>query len=213
MALEQFPEKEHIEIVWKSYQLAPDLKTQVGRNLDQFLAAEKGMSLEQVKSINIQVTQMAKEVGLVYNLDKAIPANTFDAHRFIHFAKANGKQNEAEEVLFRSYFIDGKNVDDLLTLIALGKEIGLDENSLKAVLENGSYTDDVRTDIYEAQQVGVRGVPFFVLDRKYAVSGAQDPQTFLQSLEKSFTEWRKDNPEIKLEVIEGNVCTPAGKCD
>ncbi len=213
MALEQFPNKDNVEIVWKSFQLMPDLKTQTNRNLDQFLAEEKGMPLEQAKAMNNQVVQIAKSIGLNYNFDKTIPANTFNAHRFTHFAKANGKQNEAEEILFHSYFIDGKNIDDFSTLIELGKEIGLDTNTLKTALENGSYADDVRTDIYEAQQVGVRGVPFFVFNRKQAVSGAQEPQTFLEVLEKSYTEWRKYNPQTKLEIIEGKACTPDGKCD
>lgn len=213
MALEQFPHRDKVEIIWKSFQLMPDLKTQSGRNLDQFLAEEKGMPLEQAKAMNNQVVQIAKSIGLNYDFDRTIPANTFNAHRFTHFAKANGKQDEAEERLFHAYFIEGKNIDDLPALIELGVEIGLEANALKTALENGSYADGVRADIYEAQQVGVRGVPFFVFNRKQAVSGAQEPQTFLQVLEKSYSEWRIDNPEIELEIIDGKVCTPDGKCD
>lgn len=212
-ALSQVPNNKNIEVEWKSFQLMPELRIQQGQNIDQFLADEKGFSLEQSKVMNAHVIQMAKQVGLVYNFDKIIPTNTFNAHRFIHFAKQNNKQEEAEEILFHSYFTDGKNVDDFPTLIELGKEIGLDTNALKTALENGSYADEVYADIYEAQLIGISGVPFFVFNRKYAISGARDTNTFLETINKSFTEWRKENPEMKLEIIEGEVCVPDGKCN
>lgn len=162
--------------------------------------------------MNDQVTQMAAQVGLVYDFDKSVIANSFNAHRFAHFAKAHHKQDEAEELLFKAYFTDGKNIDDYDILIQLGTEIGLDANALKSALESGQYANDVKADIAEAQQVGVRGVPFFVFDRKYAVSGAQDSAAFLQTLETSFAEWRKVNPATDLKVMEAAVCTPDGEC-
>jgi len=212
-ALKQFKHQNDVEIVWHSFQLAPEIKTQPDVNIHQFLSEHKGMSLEQAKEMNDHVTQLAKQVGLVYNFDKSIVANSFNAHRFTYFAKQYDKQNEAEEILFRSYFTDGKNIDDYPTLIRLGEEIGLDTSALKAALENGSYADDVKTDIYEAQQVGVRGVPFFVFNRKYAVSGAQESNAFLETLEKSFAEWRKENPLSELKISEGSVCKSDGTCD
>ncbi|MES2141043.1 MAG: DsbA family oxidoreductase [Bacteroidota bacterium] len=211
-ALAQFPHKDKVELVWKSFQLAPDLKTQPDKNSHEFLAEHKGISVNEAKGMNDYVTQMAKQTGLVYNLDKSVVANSFNAHRFTHFAKQNGKQNEAEELLFRSYFTDGKNIDDYSALIQMGKEIGLDTTALKTALENGTYADEVRADIYEAQQVGVRGVPFFLFDKKSAVSGAQDSKTFLETLEKAYNDWSKNNPQAALEVIEGKVCTYEGEC-
>lgn len=211
-ALSQFPNQDKVSLVWKSYQLAPDMKTQSDKSVHQFLAEHKGMSLEQAKGMNDHVALLAKQVGLTYNFDKSIVANSFNAHRFTHFAKEYGKQNEAEELLFRSYFTDGKNIDDNATLIELGVEIGLDTSALKSALDDGSYADEVSADIKEAQEVGLRGVPFFIFDRKYAVSGAQETQTFSQVLEKSFEEWRKTHPEITIEIIEGQVCTPDGDC-
>lgn len=213
MALAQFPNKENVQIIWKSYQLAPNEKTQPDKNSNEHLAEKMGISVEQAKAMRSQIIPHAQSVGLQYNMDNAVVANSFNAHRFTHFAKEYGKQSEAEEILFRSYFTDSKNIDDYPTLIQLGAEIGLDTALLKTALENGSYTNDVKADINEAQQIGVRGVPFFVFDRKQAISGAQDPKTFLETLEKSFAEWRKENPEMKLEVIEGKVCTPDKKCD
>jgi predicted DsbA family dithiol-disulfide isomerase len=191
-ALEQFPDKGKVQLIWKSFQLAPELVTQPDKSLHQFLSEHKGISLEQAKGMNDHVSQLAKQVGLVYNFDTSIVANSFNAHRFTHFAKHHGKQNEAEESLFRSYFTDGKNIDDYPTLIQLGSEIGLDTAALKTALEDGSYADEVKIDIYEAQQVGVRGVPFFVFNRRYAVSGAQETPVFLETLQKSYAEWRQE---------------------
>lgn len=213
VALAQFENKDNIEIEWKSFQLAPNQTTMPDKKLDEFLAEKKGWSLEQAKQMNDRVVQMAQQVGLDYHLDNAIPANTHKAHELIHFAKEHGKQGEAKERLLRSYFTEGKNIDDIPTLIQLGKEIGLEEATLKSALESDTHSDGVRTDIYEAGQVGVRGVPFFVFNKKYAVSGAQEVSTFLETIEKSFTEWRKENPETPFEVVDGQVCTPEGECD
>lgn len=210
-ALNQFSERSNIEIEWKSYQLMPDLTTQLDKNIDQILAETKGFSLEQAKQMNAQAAFMGKQVGLEYNFDKAIVTNTFRAHQFLHFAKAHGKQNEAEGLIFKSYFTDGRNVDDMATLIELGESIGLDTNALKIVLENETYANDVESEINEARQIGIRSVPFFVFNRKYAVSGAQEPQVFLEVLEKSFAEWHKDNPSVTLKVSDGVVCDPQGK--
>lgn len=212
LALAQFPHNDNIQVEWKSFQLAPELKTVPGKNLNRVLAEHKGLGLDQAASMHDQVTQLAKQGGLVYNLDRAIPANTFNAHRFSHFAKQYGKQNEAEELLFRSYFTDGKNIDDQAVLILLATEIGLDADVLKTALENGSYVEEVRRDIQEAQQVGVRGVPFFVFNRKYAVSGAQESQLFLKTIEEAYKVWEKENPETDLEVVNGQSCTPEGEC-
>ena len=188
-ALAQFPDQENIQVVWKSYQLAPDMVTDTNTDIHQYLADNKGMSVDAAKELNDQVTQMAAEVGLVYNFDQSVVANSFHAHRFTHFAKQYDKQLEAEEKLFQAYFTEGKNIDDYATLVQLGTDIGLDAELLQLALTNGSYADDVRSDVYEAQQIGVRGVPFFVIDRKYAISGAQESVTFQQALEKAYTEW------------------------
>lgn len=184
-ALSQFNRKDDVEITWKSFQLSPHLKTQSGKSINEYLAEHKGITLLQAEGLNDRVTQMAKQVGLVYNFDRAILANSFNAHRFTHFAKQHGKQDQAEEMLFAGYFTQGKNIDDYPTLIQMGTEIGLDASELKIVLESDKYTEDVRADIEEARKIGVTGVPFFVFNRKFAVSGAQESQIFLHALEKA----------------------------
>lgn len=187
-ALAQFSKARQVEVEWKSFQLSPNMTTQPGKSIHQFLAEHKGISPEQAKAMNDRVAQMASEVGLVYDFSKAIPANSFRAHRFSHLAKSKGLQDKAEEILFRSYFTEGKNTDDVTVLAALGKEIGLDAAAVKEVLEGDQYANEVRKDIEEARQIGVNGVPFFVFNRKYAVSGAQESETFLNVMEKSITE-------------------------
>ena len=187
-ALAQFDHKDDVHITWKSYQLSPDMVTDPHKNINQFLAEHKGISVEEAKGMNEYVTGMAAQVGLTYNFDKTIVANSFNAHRFAHFAKQFGKQDEAEEKLFSAYFNEGKNLDEYSVLIELGKEIGLDPAALKVALESGAYADDVRTDIREAEQLGLRGVPFFVFDRKYGVSVAQDSRVFLETMEKCVRE-------------------------
>ena len=190
-ALDQFAEKDKIEVVWKSFQLSPDMKTDPTISIHDYLAAHKGISPEEAKRMNDYVSDMAAKSDLVYHLDKAVVANSFKAHRMTHFAKHHGKQGEAEEKLFQAYFCDGKNIDDTDTLVQLGTEIGLDKGLLKAALNDEIYADDVRSDIYEAHQVGVQGVPFFLFNGKYAVSGAQPIDLFTQTLEKSFSTWQE----------------------
>ncbi|WP_026628248.1 DsbA family oxidoreductase [Dyadobacter alkalitolerans] len=212
-ALEQFPQKDKIQVEWKSFQLNPAMKTEPGKSINDYLAEVKGWSPDYAAQMNDHVSSIAAEVGLEYNMDKAVVANSFDAHRFVQYAKTKGKGDDAEEQLFKAYFTDGKNTADHATLLDLGTQIGLDTEELKSVLDGSKFSDEVRKDIYEAQQVGARGVPFFVLDRKYAVSGAQQPETFLGALEKSFSEWEKTNPEPLVSLADGANCTVDGQCD
>jgi predicted DsbA family dithiol-disulfide isomerase len=156
---------------------------------------------------------MARQVGLVYNFHKAIPVNSFNAHRFLHLAKNLKLQDKAKESLLEAYFTDGRNIDDIPTLIALGGEIGLDSTEVKNGLESDQYADEVNQDIFEAKQQGVTSVPSFVFDKKLTVSGAQNSKTFLELLEKTFAEWRVENPEANLIVTDEQSCTIDGGCN
>jgi predicted DsbA family dithiol-disulfide isomerase len=155
--------------------------------------------------MNNQVTVMAQEVGLAYNLDQAVPANTFSAHRLTHLAKEHGLQDQAEERLFSAYFIEGKNIQDPETLVQLGQQIGLPETQIRQMLASDAFTDQVRRDIYEAQQIGVRGVPFFVLNQKYGISGAQPTEVFLRALNQV---WQEERPKI-ADLQAGQVSGPS----
>jgi predicted DsbA family dithiol-disulfide isomerase len=211
-ALQHFENKDEIEIEWKSFQLNPDLETDTSINIDQYLADVKGWTIDHARDLNAHVTQMAAEAGLTYNFDKAVVANSFKAHRFSHLAKKNGLGIEAEEQLFKAYFTDGKNIDDLNTLVELGVQIGLDATAVKQALEGNAYADDVKHDIAEAQQLDIKGVPFFVMNNKYAVSGAQAVPVFEQTLQKAYAEWQNEHPKPKFEIIEGESCGPDGNC-
>jgi predicted DsbA family dithiol-disulfide isomerase len=210
-ALQQTSFKDNIEVEWKSFQLDPSIQNEPGKRINEYLAERKGFSIEKAKELNGQVTKMAAAEGLQYDFDKAVVANSFDAHRFSHLAAKHGKGDAAEESLFKAYFTEGKNIADHDTLVQLGTAIGLDGTEVKQVLGTDAYTAEVEYDINEAQQLGVQGVPFFVLDRKYAVSGAQSAETFVQALEKAYTEWKQENGLTNLG--EGEVCTPGGDCN
>lgn len=212
-ALSQFADSANIELEWHSFQLDPSLPKPASKlSAYQYLAERKGISYEQSVALHQNVIQMAKEAGLTYDYDKAVVANSFDAHRLIQFAKTKGLGDEAEERLFKAYFMEGKDMSDVQTLVVLATEIGLDGQQTKEILEGNAFTKEVKDDIDEANRIGVQGVPFFVFDRKYAVSGAQPSSSFLNVLQKSFSEWRKNNPGAKLEVSEGKVCTPNKEC-
>src|SRR5690606_27574352 len=213
-ALSQFSNKEQIEVEWKSFQLDPTMP-EVPKYQDDiymFVADQKGMSYEQSKKVHQDLIQYAKSVGLKYNLDKARVTNSMKGHRIIQFAKTKGLGEKAEETLFFAYFTQGKNLNDNTTLMVLGKEIGLTETEVNEALTNSFYLQKVEDDSREAQTLGARGVPFFVVNRKYAIAGAQQPNEILQTLEKAFAEWQKENPQTKLETIQGESCTPNGEC-
>jgi predicted DsbA family dithiol-disulfide isomerase len=186
MALAQFEHKDKVEVIWKSFMLSPELITDPSKNVNQFLSEHKGISHEEATGMNDYVADMAAQSGLEYHFDKAVVANSFNAHRFSHFAKYYGKQNEVEEKLFAAYFTEGKNIDDAETLIAIATDAGLDAAKLAQAMGSGAYAKDVAADITEAQNLGIRGVPFFVMDRKYAISGVQETAAFLDTLQKAF---------------------------
>lgn len=212
-ALEQFSNKNGIEVEWKSFQLDPSLPEVQDSNYTDYLMVSKGLGRPQVEGMLNNVTQMAKGVGLEYDFDRAVMVNSFKAHRVLQLAKTRGLGDAAEERLFRAFFTEGRNIADDDTLLELGKEAGLNETEIRSSLSDERYSDMVRQDIQEARAIGVTGVPFFVFNRKYAVSGAQPPRAFLQTLEKAYTEWREANPEIKIEVTKGQSCSIDGVCD
>jgi len=195
-ALNLFPGKDSIELEWHSFQLDPTIpkNTESKENVYEYLAGKKGISYDQSARMHERLIQTAKNAGLEYRFDQAIVANSFDAHRLIQLAKIKGLGDEAEERLFRAYFTEGRDFGDHETLMAIGAELGFTENEIKHALNSDEYAAKVEADIGEANEIGIQGVPFFVFDRKYAVSGAQPPDYFLKALNQSFDEWRINNP-------------------
>jgi predicted DsbA family dithiol-disulfide isomerase len=186
-ALEKFGHRDQVELTWRSFQLDPNAPPERSKSSAEHLAEKYGMSVEQAETSNRQMTELAASEGLEYHLDRTRGGNSFDAHRLIHLAAAHGRQDAMKERLMRAYFTDGEPVGDRETLIRLAADIGLDA---RAALEGEVYGDSVHADEELAARIGIRGVPFFVLDRRYGVSGAQPSELLLHALEKAWEERR-----------------------
>ncbi|WP_199750570.1 DsbA family oxidoreductase [Gynurincola endophyticus] len=209
-AISDLTYKNEIELEWKSFQLSPETVTDPTENIYEVFSKKKGFTVPQAKDMMRNVTQMASQVGLEFNFDKAVFANTFSAHQLLHFAKNHGKQNEAKEILLDGYFRQGKNVDDPEYLKSVIEQLQLDVAAFERVLAEKENEQQVNADIREAQQLSITGVPFFVFDRKYAISGAQDVTLFKQTIERAYNEWKKENPSPLFNITEGPGCGPDG---
>ncbi|HMN06182.1 MAG TPA: DsbA family oxidoreductase [Flavobacteriales bacterium] len=187
-ALAQFEHKDQVEVEWKSFELDREAPVRSPDDMYDHLAKKYGRTREEAKEMVAGVVERARTVGLEYDMERAIMGSSFDAHRLIQLAKTKGKGDEAEERLFKAHFILGEHIGDRAKLKEIAEEIGLDGGEVAAMLETDAYTEAVHMDEYEAQQIGVRGVPFFVLDDKYAVSGAQPSEHFLGALDQAWKE-------------------------
>jgi predicted DsbA family dithiol-disulfide isomerase len=211
-ALARLPQRERVEIAWKSFQLQPDVTTDPTRNAVQHLAERKGWSLDFARQAAADVSNRAKEVGLAFDYDRTVVANTFDAHRLSHYAATRARDDDVVERLFKAYFTEGRNIADHAFLTELAVGAGLPEDEVRQVLASGLFGDEVRRDIDEAMQMAIGGVPFFVFDGKYAVSGAQDSSVFLEALTRSLSEWTGDPASASAQAAQGDHCDLAGRC-
>ncbi len=194
MALDNFTRRGDVEVLWHSFQLDPSAKKLDGKDIHDYLAAKYGRDRQWAVESNSNIAARAREVGLEYNFDKVIPTNTFHAHRLIHFASSRGLQDSAEERLFAAYFTEGEDIGDIEVLGRLGTEIGLDSAELSQMLSSNDYADLVKGDIEEAESLGISSVPFFVFNRKYAISGAQPTHLFLETLQQAWNEEHSSGP-------------------
>ncbi|WP_449398126.1 DsbA family oxidoreductase [Chryseobacterium wanjuense] len=187
-ALEKLPFKDEVQVEWKSFQLDPTLDPKETKNTIEYFKEKKGFPEAQAQQMIGQVQQMGKSAGIDFNFDKALITNTFPAHKLLHLAKKYNKSNVMEEALFIAHFIDGKNVGDLQTLISIAESLGIDNTETEKVLTSEEFDYDVNQDIMEARNNGVSGVPFFILNGKYAVSGAQPVELFASALQQTYDE-------------------------
>lgn len=206
-AFAQFPHRDEAEVIWRSYQLDPHAPRQSGKSVTDVLAAKYGVSETQAAAMNDRVSGLAAQEGLDYHMDTVRYANTFDAHRLIHLAASHGMQQEAEERFFKAYFTEGKDLDDTETLVQLMREIGVDADEARAVLAGDRYADAVEADVQRAAEFGIQGVPFFAIDEKYGISGAQPSDLFGEVLERA---WSESHP--RSLVMSANQ-DDAGQCD
>jgi len=211
-ALSQFKNNDKIQVIWRSFELAPGLQTDPNKFFPQFLQELQGIKLEQAQEMIDHVTNSVKEVGLEYNLSKAIPANSFNAHRLSHFAKDKGVQEKMKERIFKAYFSEGKNIDDIPTLIDLAIEIGLNASEVKNILETTKYANDVSQDLSEARQIGITSVPRYVFNSTTIVSGTQGADMYLEVLKKEFAQWEIDHAMSASKFIDGQSCKIGENC-
>jgi len=208
--LEKFAHKDDVEVVFRSFELDPQRPKGDTVQVLPMLAKKYGMSLEQAKQAEARVAANANDTGLEYLAEGRDTGNTFDIHRLLHFAKTRGKQNELLDLAYKANFAEERSVFDDERLIELAVQAGLDETESRAVLaDENALADAVREDEREAAMLGASGVPFFVLDRKFGVSGGQPAEVFTQALEEA---WAARTPALKVvgEVPEGAVCGPDG---
>jgi predicted DsbA family dithiol-disulfide isomerase len=186
-ALRRFDGRDDVEVVWRSFELDPGAPA-VGIDVTEHLAAKYGVSGDEALAMQERVTTAAAGEGLEYHLDRAQRGNSFDAHRLLHLAREHGLQSELKERLLRAYFTEGRAIGDPTALRGLAIEVGLPAAEVDGVLGSDRFADAVREDEDTAQELGCRGVPFFVVDRRFAAAGAQDPAILLEVLEKAAAE-------------------------
>jgi predicted DsbA family dithiol-disulfide isomerase len=160
------------------------MERDVNESTYEMLAKKYGMSIEQAKANTQNVERMAKEVGLDYQFDTLILTNTFDAHRLTMFAKTHGLMSEMTERILHAYYTESKHIGDQDTLVQLAEEVGLNGDEVRKMLESDDMSEAVRADEQEAKQLGIRSIPFFLVNRKYAITGAQSTDAFVNSLQQ-----------------------------
>ncbi len=188
LALARFEHKDQVTIRWKSFELDPNAPVRSKEDTYTMLARKYGMTREEAKARSAGVSTRAASLGLQFNMDTAVIANSFDAHRLIQLATSQDLGDAAEERLFKAYFSQGLCISDHAELVKLGVEIGLEAEAVRTMLDSNAYAEAVRTDEYAAQQFGIRGVPYFAIDRQFAVSGAQSADHFLGALQQVWRE-------------------------
>jgi predicted DsbA family dithiol-disulfide isomerase len=207
-ALAGFDHRDDVEVVYRSFQLDPTAPTEVTETAQQMLAGRYGVSAAEAAQMQARVTELAAAEGMAWRHDETLHANTFDAHRLLHLAKAEGRQAALKEAFLAANFVEARNLADHAVLREIAVAAGLPADRVDAVLAGDEYGADVRADVDRARAYGATGVPFFVVDEKYGVSGAQPTELFGQLLERA---WRESHPAVELVGGEADgACGPDG---
>lgn len=201
-ALAAFPHRDEVEVAHRAFELDPTIPRGETRDVVTDLAAKKGLSHEQVRRMMASVEDLAAEEGLEYHLADAPSGNTVDAHRVLHLAAERGIQLQVLDRFYRAHFTELRSIFDPGSLAEIAAEAGLDADEVREVLAGDAYTDRVRGDEAVARSLGITGVPFFVIDGKYGLSGAQPAQAFAQALEQA---WAESHP-LQTVTADGAVC-------
>ncbi|MEE1737446.1 DsbA family oxidoreductase [Streptomyces sp. BE147] len=210
--LAEFAHRDEVEVVHRSFELDPGRSKGDTALVIDMLAQKYGRTREEAASMEANVASNAQAEGLGYRTEGRDHGNTFDIHRLLHLAKARGRQDELLTLAYRANFAEERSVFDDEVLLRLAVEAGLDEAEARAVLADPeAYADDVRADEREASELGANAVPFFVLDRRYGISGGQPSEVFVKALEQAW----KDRPAAALTAIgeDGAACDADGACE
>jgi predicted DsbA family dithiol-disulfide isomerase len=197
-ALDRFEHRDDVQLTWRSFELDPTAPRVRNEDTAEHLAQKYGMSRQQAQASQDRLAQLGAQEGLSYRFDISRSGNTLDAHRVLHLGLEHGLQDAAKERLFRGYFTEGEAIGDRDTLVRLLAEVGIPESETQAVLDSERYVDEVRADEAEARALGINGVPFFVIDRRYGVSGAQPAEVLLQILDQA---WAEAHPRPQLVTV------------
>ncbi|MCA1647228.1 MAG: DsbA family oxidoreductase [Chloroflexi bacterium] len=199
-ALAGFSHRDDVDVVWRSFELDPSAPAIRTGDAAERLAEKYGMSRQKALESHERLTQMAAQEGLTFRFDQSQSGNTFDAQRLLHLAAERGLQDQVKERLFRAYFSEGEPIGDTGTLVRLGAEVGLPVAEAQALLDSDKFAEEVRAEEHEATELGINGVPFFVVDRRYGVSGAQPAEVLLQVLDRA---WSESRPTLVLTPAAG----------
>lgn len=183
-ALAELGIENDIELTWRSFQLDPTAPLKTDKSLAELLSEKYGKSVEWAQEMNENVKTMAKNAGLNYDMESIVPTNSFKAHKILHLAKEEGKQDEMKERLLAAYFIEGKDTGNAEVLAQLAADVGLNTKRTEEVLNSDEFEGEIKADILQARNFGISGVPFFVINRKYGISGAQPVEHFVQTIKK-----------------------------
>lgn len=210
-AMMQFPHADKIEVEWKSFLLNPHQKTDPADTLVNYLSREKAIPVSQVEHMMSQVSQAGKNEGIDFRFEKVVVANTVRAHALLQVAREKNAGARVKQQLLQAYFEDQKNVDTADVLLDIAEKAGLDKQETRDALSSDAPFVKVEQDLKEAQDLSIQGVPFFVIDRKYGISGAQESEIFTKALETAFTEWQQKCTD-EITVTKGPACSLEGDC-
>ncbi len=215
-ALQQFEYKDQIELEWKAFLLNPDLPGKgKGIPVMDYLHNTVGVSEENIKKMNEQIAELAKENGVKSNLENAVAANSLDAHRLIKLAATKGLDSKVMSLLSKAYFEEAKDYSDHKILTEIGTTAGLDNKEIEKLLSSDDYAYEVKQDIQEANNLEFDTVPTFLFNRKHALVGSQPVGAFLKTLQKAFFKWQRQDLKENgnVDVTEGKSCSVDGTCD
>ena len=208
-ALAQFPQRDAVEVVWRAFELDPSAPAVRDEHVPhtERLARKYGTTVAQAEKMTQRMTDVAAADGLDFRFDRIRPGRTFDAHRLLHFAAERGRQDALKERLLRAYMTEGAAIGDRETLVKLASDVGLDAEEAQGVLATDAYSADVRSEEDDARDLGITGVPFFVIGGRYAVSGAQPAELLLRAIT---TAWNELPEAIEAPLADGATCGPDG---